>query len=159
MAANATGSVADSVRGQRQLVRSGGSASDNNAESSTPKGEEEPMTTHRSLTALAFLAMAGAALIRSAGVANASPQDDAYLAALQGVGLSWTPGTQARLIQEAHDVCYNLTWGWSAQQIANDLEARLGGEGVTEAEAATMVNAAHRIYCPGNVCDAPSLCT
>jgi hypothetical protein len=147
------------VRGQRQLVRSGGSASDNKAGSSTPKGEEEPMTTHRSLTTLAVLATAGAALIGSAGAANASPQDDSYLAALRGVGLSWTPDTQAGLIQEAHDVCYNLTWGWRPQRIANDLQARLGAQGVTEAEAATMVNAAHRIYCPGNVCDAPTLCT
>lgn len=117
------------------------------------------MTTQRSLTTLAILATAGTTLISSAGVANANPQDDAYLAALQGVGLSWQPGTQARLIQEAHDVCYNLTWGWRPQQIADDLEARLGAEGVTGAEAATMVNAAHRIYCPGNVCDAPTLCT
>ena len=117
------------------------------------------MTTHRSLTALAILATAGAALIGSAGVANASPQDDAYLAALRGVGLSWTPATRAGLIQEARDVCYNLTWGWRPQQIANDLEARLGAQGVTGAEAASMVNAAHRIYCPGNVCDAPTLCT
>ena len=69
------------------------------------------MTTHRSLATFAILATVGIALLGSAGVANASPQDDAYLAALRGVGLSWTPGTQAGLIQEAHDVCYNLTWG------------------------------------------------
>ncbi|MGA8327992.1 MAG: DUF732 domain-containing protein [Mycobacterium sp.] len=117
------------------------------------------MTTHRSLTTLAIFATAGAALIGSAGVANASPQDDAYLAALRGVGLSWTPDTQPGLITEAHDVCSNLTWGWTPQAIANNLEARLGAQGVTGLEAATMVNAAHRIYCPGNVCDAPTLCT
>jgi hypothetical protein len=117
------------------------------------------MTKHPSLTRLAILATAGAALLSSAGVAHASPQDDAYLAALRGVGLTWTPDTQAGLIQEAHDVCNNLTWGWTPQQIANDLEARLGAQGVSGAEAATMVNAAHRIYCPGNVCDAPVLCT
>jgi Protein of unknown function (DUF732) len=117
------------------------------------------MTTHRSVATLAFLATAGAAWLGSAGVANASPQDDAYLAALHGVGLHWTPDTQPGLIQEAHDVCYNLTWGWTPQRIANDLEARLGAQGVTGVEAATMVNAAHRIYCPGNVCDAPTLCT
>jgi hypothetical protein len=117
------------------------------------------MTRHRSATRLAILATAGAALLSSAGVAKASPQDDAYLAALRGVGLHWTPDTQPGLIKEAHDVCYNLTWGWTPQQIANDLEARLGAQGVTGVEAATMVNAAHRIYCPGNVCDAPVLCT
>lgn len=49
--------------------------------------------------------------------------------------------------------------GLAPQRIANDFQARLGAQGVTEAEAATMVNAAHRIYCPGNVCDAPTLCT
>jgi hypothetical protein len=117
------------------------------------------LTTHRSATTLVILSTAGAALLGSAGPANASPQDDAYLAALRGVGLSWTPSTQPGLIQEAHDVCYNLTWGWRPQQIANDLQKRLGSDGVTGAEAATMVNAAHRIYCPGNVCDAPTLCT
>ncbi len=117
------------------------------------------MTTRRSRTTLAILAMAGIAMIGSTGVANASPQDDAYLAALRGVGLHWTPDTQPGLIKEAHDVCYNLTWGWTPQRIANDLEARLGAQGVTGAEAATMVNSAHRIYCPGNVCDAPTLCT
>ena len=46
------------------------------------------MTTHRLLATFAILATAGIALIGSAGVANASPQDDAYLAALRGVGLS-----------------------------------------------------------------------
>ena len=112
-----------------QLVRRG-SARDDAAKSSAPR-EDEFMTTHRSLATLAILATAGIALIGSAGVANASPQDDAYLAALRGVGLHWTPGTQAGLIQEAHDVCYNLTWGWTPQRIANDLEARLGAQGVT----------------------------
>ncbi|OBK35437.1 hypothetical protein A5658_08555 [Mycobacterium sp. 1245111.1] len=117
------------------------------------------MTRHRSVTSLAILGTAGAVFLSSAGVAHASAQDDAYLAALRGVGLHWTPGTEAGLIKEANDVCYNLTWGWTPQQIANDLEARLGAQGVTGKEAATMVNAAHRIYCPGNVCDAPVLCT
>lgn len=118
------------------------------------------MTTHRSKQImLAVLATAGAAWVGSAGVANASPQDDAYLAALRGAGLHWTPGTQAGLIQEAQDVCYNLTWGWTPQRIANDLEARLGGQGVTESQAGAIVNSAHNIYCPGNDCDAPTLCT
>ena len=114
---------------------------------------------HRSLATLAMLAAAGIALIGSAGVAKAGPQDDAYLAALRASGLTWTPDTVPGLIAEAHDVCYNLTWGWTPQRIANDLEARLGAQGVTGAEAATMVNSAHRIYCPGNICDAPVLCT
>jgi hypothetical protein len=31
--------------------------------------------------------------------------------------------------------------------------------GVTLLDVGTMVNAAHSVYCPGNVCDAPTLCT
>ncbi|ETA89970.1 hypothetical protein O983_20990 [Mycobacterium avium 09-5983] len=106
-----------------------------------------------------MFATAGVAWLGSAGIANASPQDDAYLAALRDAGLTWTPETVPGLLQEAQDVCYNLTWDWSPQRIADDLEARLGPQGVTPAQAATIVNAAHRTYCPGNVCDAPVLCT
>jgi hypothetical protein len=35
----------------------------------------------------------------------------------------------------------------------------LDAKGVTLLDVGTMVNAAHSTYCPGNVCDAPQLCT
>jgi hypothetical protein len=95
----------------------------------------------------------------SPGSAGATPQDDAYLAQLRAVGLTWPPKTEEALIAEAHDVCYDLTWGWTPQQIADDLHARLDTKGVTLLDVGSLVNAAHSIYCPGNVCDAPSLCT
>jgi len=56
-------------------------------------------------------------------------------------------------------ICYDLTWGWQPQQIADDIHAHLDAKGVTLLDVGTMVNAAHSIYCPGNVCDAPTLCT
>ncbi|WP_439956565.1 DUF732 domain-containing protein [Mycobacterium avium] len=103
--------------------------------------------------------MIGAVLVGGAGIAAATSQDDAYLAQLRAAGLTWPPKTEEALIAEAHDVCYDLTWGWTPQQIADDLHARLDNKGVTLLDVGSLVNAAHNIYCPGNVCDAPSLCT
>ncbi|WP_459969162.1 DUF732 domain-containing protein [Mycobacterium sp. MUNTM1] len=108
---------------------------------------------------IAASVLIAAAFVSSAGIASATPQDDAYLAQLRAVGLTWPPKTEEALIAEAHDVCYDLTWGWTPQQIADDLHARLDTKGVTLLDVGSLVNAAHSIYCPGNVCDAPSLCT
>lgn len=117
------------------------------------------MSSPRKRVIIAVPILAAAALLSSAGIASATPQDDAYLAQLRAVGLTWPPKTDEALIAEAHDVCYDLTWGWTPQQIADDLHARLDTKGVTLLDVGSLVNAAHSIYCPGNVCDAPSLCT
>jgi len=107
----------------------------------------------------AFL-MAGAALVSSAAIATASTsQDDAYLAQLRAVGLTWPPQTEEALIGEAHLICYDLTWGWTPQQIADEVHQHLDKRGVTLLDVGTMVDAAHSTYCPGNVCDAPTLFT
>jgi hypothetical protein len=103
--------------------------------------------------------MAGAALVSSAAIATANPDDDAYLAQLRAVGLTWPPSTDHALIGEAHLICYDLSWGWTPQQIADDIHANLDAKGVTLLDVGTMVDAAHKIYCPGNRCDAPTLCT
>jgi hypothetical protein len=117
------------------------------------------MPSPRWLAGLTIPVMAGAALVSSAAIATATPQDDAYLAQLRAVGLSWPPNTEEALIGEAHLVCYDLTWGWTPQQIADDINAHLNARGVTLQDVGTLVNAAHNTYCPGNVCDAPTLCT
>ena len=117
------------------------------------------MLSPRWLARLIIPMMAGAALVSSAAIATANSTDDAYLAQLRAVGLTWPPKTQAALIGEAHLVCYDLTWGWTPQQIADDIHAHLDARGVTLLDVGTLVNAAHSTYCPGNVCDAPSLCT
>ena len=117
------------------------------------------MSSPRWLVRLTIPVMAGAALAASAGIANANPQDDAYFAALHAVGLSWPPNTDEALIGEAHMICYDLTWDWQPQVIADDIHDHLNKRGVTLGDVGTLVNAAHRTYCPGNVCDAPTLCT
>ena len=117
------------------------------------------MPSPRWLATLAIPMMAGAALVSSAAIATANPDDDAYLAQLRAVGLTWPPNTEEALIGEAHLICYDLTWGWTPQQIADEMHANLHYKGVTLLDDGTIVNAAHNIYCPGNVCDAPTLCT
>jgi hypothetical protein len=126
----------------------------------TPRRKEgNQMPSRRWLARLTIPLMAGAALVTSAATATATPQDDAYLAQLRAVGLTWPPGKEEALIAEAHYVCYDLTWGWTPQQIADDLHSHLDNRGVTLLDVGTLVNAAHNVYCPGNVCDAPTLCT
>jgi Protein of unknown function (DUF732) len=99
--------------------------------------------------------MAGAALVSSAAIATAAnPDDEAYLAKLRAVGLTWPPQTEEAFIGEAHLICYDLTWDWTPQQIADGIHAHLNAKGVTLGDVGTMVNAAHTTYCPGNVCDA-----
>jgi hypothetical protein len=117
------------------------------------------MPLSRWLARLCIPALAGAALMSGAAIATATPADDAYLAQLRAVGLTWPPKTEEALIGEAHLICYDLSWGWTPQQIADDVHAHLDARGVTLLDVGTMVDAAHSIYCPGNVCDAPSLCT
>jgi hypothetical protein len=117
------------------------------------------MPSPRWLARLTIPIIAGAALVSSAAIATANPDDDAYLAQLRAVGLTWPPNTDQAMIGEAHNICYGLTWGWTPQQLADDIHASLDKKGVTLLEIGGMVNAAHRIYCPGNVCDAPTLCT
>jgi Protein of unknown function (DUF732) len=118
------------------------------------------MSSPRWLVTLTVPLIAGAALAASAGIAAATtPQDDAYLAKLHAVGLNWPPNTEEALIGEAHLICYDLTWGWQPQTIADDIHDHLNKRGVTLLDVGTMVDAAHKTYCPGNVCDAPTLCT
>jgi|SRR3984885_2211603 Protein of unknown function (DUF732) len=118
------------------------------------------MSSPRWLVRLTIPVMAGAALAGSAAIATAaSPQDAAYLAKLSAVGLTWPPNADEALIGEAHMICYDLTWGWQPQTIADDIHDHLNKRGVTLLDVGTMVDAAHKIYCPGNVCDAPTLCT
>jgi hypothetical protein len=117
------------------------------------------MPLGRRLARLTISIISGVALLSSSAIATATPADDAYLGKLRAVGLTWPPTAEEALIGEAHLICYDLTWGWQPQTIADDIHDHLNKRGVTLLDVGTMVDAAHRIYCPGNVCDAPTLCT
>ena len=118
------------------------------------------MSSPRWLARLTIPVMAGSALLSSAAFANATtPQDDAYLAQLHAVGLTWPPSSEEALIGEAHLICYDLQWAWQPQVIADDIHDHMNKRGVTLQDVGTMVDAAHKIYCPGNQCIDPFQCT
>jgi len=117
------------------------------------------MPSPRWLARFTIPVLAGAALLGSAPMATANPEDDAYLAKLRAVGLDWPPNSDQAVIGVAHLVCYDLTWGWAPQQIADDIHATMAPKGMSLLDVGSIVNAAHSTYCPGNVCDAPQLCT
>jgi len=107
------------------------------------------MPSPRWLARLTIPMMAGAALVSSAAIATANPADDAYLAQLRAVGLTWPPNTEEALIGVGHLVCYDLSWGWQPQQIADDIHATLTPKGISLFDDGSIVNAAHSNYCPG----------
>ena len=95
--------------------------------------------------------MAGAALVSSAAIATANPDDDAYLAQVHAAGLTFPPNADHALIAEGHDVCYDLSSGWMSQTIADDLHADWAKRNIPLLDLGGLVNAAHRTYCPGVV--------
>jgi len=107
------------------------------------------MPSPRWLARLTIPMMAGAALFSSAAIATATPADDAYLAQLHAVGLTWPPKTDEAIIAVGHLVCYDLSWGWQPQQIADDIHATLTPKGISLFDDGSIVNAAHSNYCPG----------
>ena len=113
------------------------------------------MTSPRWLASLAIPMIAGAALVASPAIATADPRDDAYLDQLRGAGLSWPDGHQDALIGTAYLICDDLGWGWTPQQIANNVHANLDPDNIHVHDVGSMVNIARAVYCPNQRCWAP----
>jgi len=117
------------------------------------------MTPLRWLAKLTIPIMAAVALVCSTAIASANPgstaianpHESAYFTQLRAVGLHWPPSSDGALIEDAQYICHELIRGWTPQQIANGLHARFDKKSVTLLDVGTLVNAAHNIYCPGNV--------
>ena len=108
------------------------------------------MPSPRWLARLTIPMMAGAALVSSAAIATANPDDDAYLAQLRGIGITWPPGHDEALIGMAHLICDDLGWGWTPQQIANHVHGNLDPDNISIHDVGAMVNIAHQTYCPNH---------
>ena len=113
------------------------------------------MSSPKWLVRLAISAGAVAALFSSAAVANADPIQDAYLNQLRGAGLTWPDGHEEALIGTAYLICDDLGWGWTPQQIANNVHANLDPDNVHVHDVGAMVNIARAVYCPNQRCWAP----
>ena len=106
------------------------------------------MPSPRWLARLTIPIMAGAALVTSAAIATADATNDAYLAQLAALGFTWPPGHDEAIIGMAHLICDDLGWGWTPDQIAQDLHSILDQRSVHFGQTTSMVNLAHATYCP-----------
>ena len=107
------------------------------------------MPSPRWLVRLTVPMLVGAALVTNAAIATADPTNDAYLAQLRALGFTWAPEHDEGLIGMAHIVCDELRWGWTPDQIAQDLHSILDQRSVHFGQTASMVNLAHATYCNG----------
>ncbi|GAA4532951.1 DUF732 domain-containing protein [Mycobacterium paraffinicum] len=96
--------------------------------------------------------MAFAALFASAAIAVADPADDAYLAQLRAAGFSWPPDHDAALTGMGRLICDDIGWGWTYDQIAQNVHADLDPRNVTVGDVQSMVSIAHSTYCPLQRC-------
>ncbi len=113
------------------------------------------MPSTRWLAGLSIPLLIGAALATGAATATADPVNDAYLAQLRAAGLSWPAGHDEALIGMGHLICDDLGWGWTPQQIANQVHANLDPAGVSLLDIGSLVNIARSTYCPNQRCWAP----
>jgi hypothetical protein len=113
------------------------------------------MPSPRWLAKLTIPIMAGAALLTSTAIAAADPADDAYLAQLRGAGFNWPPDHEAALTAMGRLICDDLGWGWTYDQIAQNIHATLDPRNVTFGDVGNMVRIAHTTYCPTQRCWAP----
>jgi uncharacterized protein DUF732 len=98
------------------------------------------------ITALiAGASMIGAAVIGSS-TANATPQDDTFLALLQQDGITVT--IPADVIKGAHDFCDALSQGATRAQLIQDL---IGTGKFNRTDAIHILNASIAVYCPDEV--------
>ncbi|MBW0013930.1 DUF732 domain-containing protein [Mycobacterium sp.] len=96
--------------------------------------------------------MAGAALVTGSATAAADPADDAYLAQLSAAGFTWPPDHEAALTGMGRLICDDLGWGWTYDQIAQQVHATLDPRNVALADVGNMVRIAHATYCPNQRC-------
>ena len=106
------------------------------------------MPSPRWLARLIVPMMVGAALVTSAAIATADTTDDAYLAQLRALGVTWPPDRDEAVIAVAHLICYDRRWGYTPDAIANDVHAFLGPRGVDFEDVTSMVGLAESTYCP-----------
>jgi hypothetical protein len=110
------------------------------------------MPSPRWLAKLTIPIVAGAALVTSTAIATADAADDSYLSQLRAVGFSWPPDHEAALTAMGRLICDDLGWGWTYDQIAQNIHATLDQRNVTFGDVGNMVRIAHTVYCPNQRC-------
>jgi Protein of unknown function (DUF732) len=109
--------------------------------------DKEPIViSARKLCLLSVPAIAAVALTAGTGVAVAD--DDAYLAQLKKIGVSWPSGDDYKLISLGHAICSDRVAGKTPDALAGDVQSTLSGGGFSYNDATAIVSAAESNYCP-----------
>jgi hypothetical protein len=91
----------------------------------------------------AFGAAAVGLAVATAGAAGAGTADDAFIAQMTGVGISFTSPQEA--VKEGHQVCRELAAGKTGTDVATEV---LSQTDLTTKQAAYFVVNATKAYCP-----------
>lgn len=81
--------------------------------------------------------------VATAGSAAANTADDAFIAQMRAVGVTFSSTQTA--VQQGHQVCQELAGGRSGYQIAEEI---LSQTDLTTAQAVSFVDNATNAYCP-----------
>lgn len=106
------------------------------------------MLSPRRLAGLTAPVLAGVVLLTNPGMATADTADDAYLARLHTLGLTWPADHDVPLTTMGRLICDDIAWGYSYDQIAQGIHPNLDSRKVSLKEVASMVSVAHSTYCP-----------
>jgi hypothetical protein len=104
------------------------------------------MFSHR-ITTIATTAIGAAAIglaaVAAAGTAGASTTDDAFIAQMKSLGVSFSSPQEAA--KEGHQVCAELAAGKTGTDVATEV---LNQTNLTSKQAAYFVVDATKAYCP-----------
>jgi Protein of unknown function (DUF732) len=103
----------------------------------------------RTLRRLSIPVIIAASLTTSTAIAVADSADDAYIAQLHRLGVTWPQGEDSDAISLGHQICADRNAGKTPDEIATDIHAALSGKGFTYADSTAIVSAAESNYCPG----------
>ena len=104
------------------------------------------MFSHR-MTKIAATAIGAATIglagLATAGTASATTADDAFIAQMKAIGVSFTSPQAA--VREGNQVCSDLSSGKTGADIANEVKSQTD---LTSKQAAYFVVYATKTYCP-----------
>lgn len=107
------------------------------------------MAVPRWLAKMTIPVVIGAALTSGSAIAMADSNDDAYLAKLKALGVSWNSGADSDMVAMGHAICSDRMAGKTPDAIAADLHSNLSSKGYSFADLTGWVSAAESVYCPG----------
>ncbi|MGB9302751.1 MAG: DUF732 domain-containing protein [Mycobacterium sp.] len=103
----------------------------------------------RWLARLTVPVMVGGALVSSAAIAAAEPNDDIFMAKLAAIGFVWPPDHTPAVVHLGHQICIDRLTGWTPDQVANDTHSIMSAQGFSFGDVQAIVDAAETTYCPG----------